>query len=89
MFFLFVVRVSEPSSRTGLRVFIYCDVLARSFGFKETVISAHHIDKGETKVRLMTVLSLSCFLSPILRFPSPPSVSPCVSFASSPLRGPG
>lgn len=42
--------VGKHSRRTGLRVFIYCDVLACSFGFKETVITVHHIDKEETKV---------------------------------------
>lgn len=75
------VRVREHSGGGGLRVFIYCDVLARCLGSEQTVITGHHSDKGET------AMINDCPFSPLFSLPFPwvPSpVSTCVFLASLP-----
>ncbi len=89
--FVCSVRVSEPSSTAWLRMFVYCVVLACSPSLQQTVITGHHIDKRETKVRLMSVLSLSFplfSLSPLSCFPWFPLLSSLCLLPLTTLRGP-
>ena len=64
------VCVCEGAQQPCSAESVYSDVLTCFFGSKQTVITGHHADKGETKVWLMSVLSLSLYSFPSPLFPS-------------------